>query len=361
MKSATNRLISAVALGLLLGGCASARAQGKGGDVRVVPNAAMRRVDVSIDGQPFTAYIFPGEFKKPVLYPLRTASGALVTRGFPLDPRPGERVDHPHHVGLWFSYGDVNGVDFWNNSAALPPAEQARMGTIVHRSIERAVSGKGKGELEVVMDWVMPDGMVALRERTQFVFHALGPNARAIDRVTTLTTSDTRVILADNKEGLIGLRVARALEHPSTTPEVFTDASGRPSAVPALDNTGVSGLYRSSEGKTGDDVWATRGRWVTLSGTVGQEPVTVAIFDHPGNAGHPTYWHARGYGLFAANPLGQRVFSEARKESVARELNLTLERGRSVTFRHRLLILSGAPATPDEVEEHYRRFVAEVR
>ena len=88
--------------------------------MQVTVKEADRRVDVTVDGQPFTAYVWPTSLKKPVLYPIRTAKGTLVTRGFPLDPRPGERVDHPHHVGLWFNYGDVNGIDFWNNSDAIP-------------------------------------------------------------------------------------------------------------------------------------------------------------------------------------------------------------------------------------------------
>src|SRR5262245_35163011 len=102
-------------------------------DVRPVP--AERRVDVTVAGKPFTAYIWPERLAKPVLYPIRTARGTLVTRGFPLDPRPGERVDHPHHVGLWFNYGDVDGVDFWNNAETLPKEQQAKMGRIVHKAI----------------------------------------------------------------------------------------------------------------------------------------------------------------------------------------------------------------------------------
>src|SRR5262245_42840788 len=98
--------------------------------VQVIPNAAARRVDITIDGKPFTSYIWPTTLKKPVLYPLRTAKGTIVTRGFPLEPRQGERVDHPHHVGLWFNHGDVNGLDFWNNSDAIPPEQAPKMGTI---------------------------------------------------------------------------------------------------------------------------------------------------------------------------------------------------------------------------------------
>ena len=143
----------------------------------------------------------------------------------------------------------------------------------------------------------------------------------------------------DNKEGLIGLRVARTLEQPVDKPELYTDANGKPKKTPDVDNTGVAGQYLSSEGLKGDAVWGTRGRWCILTGTVGVEPVTVAILDHPGNANAPTYWHARGYGLFAANGLGRQVFDKAQSELV-----MTLEPGKSVTYRYRVLVMGGTAA-----------------
>jgi len=317
--------------------------------VEVVPHEDLRRVDVLVDGKPFTAYIYPTTLKKPTLYPLRAASGAVVTRGWPLDPRPGERVDHPHQVGLWFDHGDVNGLDFWNNSNAIPPERAAKMGTIVHRAVRRAESGSGEGALEVTADWVDAHGKALLREDTRFVFRAAA-GVRAVDRITTLTAPGDAVTFVDDKEGLIGMRVARALEQPSTTPEVFTDAGGHSTTVPRLDNTGVTGHYRSSEGLEGDSVWGTRGRWTMLTGVVQGEPVTLAILDHPKNVGFPTYWHARGYGLFAANPLGMKIFSNGREQ-----LNFRLAPGESTTFRHRVLILSGT-ASPDQIETYYRDF-----
>jgi methane monooxygenase PmoA-like len=319
--------------------------------VEVTPNPSQRRVDVRVDGAPFTSYIWPERLKKAVLFPIRTAKGTLVTRGFPLEPRPGERVDHPHHVGLWFNYGDVNGVDFWNNAETLAPEQQAKMGTIRHRTIEVAKGGAGQGELEVDSDWVMPDGSVVLREHTRYIFRA-GPDWRSIDRITGLTAGDKRVSFTDNKEGVLGLRVTRALEEPSDKPEVFTDAQGRPTAVPAMDNKGVNGVYLSSEGKKGGAVWGTRGRWTVLQGTVEGEPVTLGILDHPGNPGFPTYWHARGYGLFAANPLGQAALSDGKEK-----LGFALEPKASTTFRHRILVVSGT-LTPAQVEARYQEFVA---
>src|ERR1051326_4910120 len=120
--------------------------------VEVVRHDAQRRVDILVDGKPFTSYIYPTTLKKPTLYPLRAASGVVVTRGWPLDPRPGERVDHPHQVGLWFDHGDVNGLDFWNNSDAIPAARADKMGTILHRAVRGAKSGRGEGTLDVTAE-----------------------------------------------------------------------------------------------------------------------------------------------------------------------------------------------------------------
>jgi len=319
--------------------------------VEVKPNETANRVDITIEGKPFTSYVWPATLKKPVLYPLRTAKGTLVTRGFPLDPRKGERVDHPHHVGLWFNHGDVNGFDFWNNSFAIAQDRLPKMGTIHHRRIVEAKSGVARGELTVESDWSDATGKVLLRERTHFVFRGTS-DTRSIDRITTLTALD-RVMFRDNKEGMLAMRVARALEQPAEKAEVFTDASGTPSAVPVLDNTGVTGRYASSEGKSGDAVWGTRGRWALLGGVVESEPVTIAILDHPSNPGYPTHWHARGYGLFSANPLGQKSLNDGDVE-----LNLSLEAGATATFRYRILILSSPPGA-DRIEGEWQTFSKE--
>jgi len=331
-----------------VGTTGSAPMQAKG--VQFVAHEAAKRVDVTIDGKPFTSYIWPDSLKKPVLYPLRTSAGTVVTRGFPLDPRPGERVDHPHHAGLWFNHGDVNGLDFWNNSYDIPADRAPKMGTIKHKRIVETRNGADHGELAVEMDWVAADGKPLLRETTRFIFRGAG-DARSIDRLTTLTALDQRVVFKDNKEGTIGMRVARQLEQPADKPEVFTDSSGKATKTAVLDNTGVTGQYLSSEGLKGDAVWSTRGRWVILTGKIDSEAITLGILDHPSNPFAPTYWHARGYGLFAANPLGRKVFKNDQEELV-----LTLEPGKAVTFRHRILIRGAA--TSEAIEREYRTFAA---
>ena len=322
--------------------------------VELVHHSEAQRIDVTVDGAPFTSYLYTDTIavlKKPVLYPVHSAGGAQVTRYYPLQPRPNERTDHPHQVGLWFTYGNVNGLDFWNNSDAIPLERAYLMGTIRHRAVESIESGDGQGRLVVRTDWVDHEGNVHLEESTQFVFHG-GDGYRAIDRSTTLTADDAPVDLSDNKEGVLGMRVRRELEMPVTEPVELTDASGQVQEVAVLDNEGVSGHYRNSEGVTGyPDVWGKRARWTALSGAVDGEPLTLVLFDHPENVGYPTYWHARDYGLFAANPLGQKDLSEG-----AESLNYRLGAGESTTFRHRLVIFSGQP-TDEEIEAEWAAFV----
>jgi hypothetical protein len=159
------------------------------------------------------------------------------------------------------------------------------------------------------------------------------------------------VIFKDVKDGMLGLRVARQLEMPSKQADKFVDASGNITPVAKMDNEGVSGLYQNKEGLSGDDVWGKRSQWACLQGKKDGETITVEIIDHPKNVGYPTYWHARGYGLFAANPLGQKVFSEGKEE-----LNLTMKQGDKKTFQYRVIIHSGSSLTAAEMNQRADEF-----
>lgn len=303
--------------------------------VKLVRDDANKKVQVLVDNKPFTAYFYPGEsvLKKAVLYPVYSPKGTLVTRGWPLDPRAGERVDHPHHVGIWLNYEDANGHDFWNNSNT-PPSAKGTYGTIVHTGIKSVKSGAKQGELVVTADWLDKEGKLMLTEETKYIFRG-NDNQNIVDRITTLTAADKEVLFKDVKDGFFAIRVARELEHPSDKAEVFTDASGVATKVPKLDNTGITGNYRNTEGVEGEAVWGKRSKWVNLRGKIGEENVNIAIIDHPKNVGYPSYWHARGYGLFAVNPLGQKVFSNGKEE-----LNLKLAPKQSTKFRYRVVVAS---------------------
>jgi len=175
-----------------------------------------------------------------------------------------------------------------------------------------------------------------------------------IDRITTLTAGNTDVSLPDTKEGMFGIRVARQLELPSEEELTLYGADGQPTKIKVLSNEGISGNYLSSEGTTGLDVWGTRARWMDLYGSIGEEKISLVICDHPKNISYPTYWHARGYGLFAANPFGARDFTREKEE-----LNYSLPAGESITFRYRVIVNSGTHLTEAEINTYADDFAVE--
>jgi len=308
-------------------------------DVRVKSDPAHRKVTITAGGAPFTEFIFPDTLEKPVLYPIYAPDGQLVTRGFPIKPRQGEPVDHPHHIGLWFDYENVNGLDFWNNSYAIPAEKKHSYGWIRTDSIIMAdninIKKEGsKGILQYDASWTDQKKNVLLQENTVFVFSAT-TDERIIDRSTTLTAVQD-VNFPDAKDGMLGLRVTRELQIPSNVPGEFVDDKGNVTKVAAGNAPDINGTYLTSEGKTGDSAWGTRGTWCMLYGKKQQDTLSVLIIDHPGNPGYPTYWHARGYGLFAANPLGQKIFSKEKET-----MNFRLDKGKSVVFKYRVVIAAG--------------------
>jgi hypothetical protein len=251
----------------------------------------------------------------------------------------------------------VNGFDYWNNSTAIIKSLQShKMGTIFHDAILSTKSNKNTGELVATATWVDDDGkgQKVLSEKTTYVFSGTA-DTRTIDRITTLTAISDLVVFKDVKDGMFAIRVARQLEIPTNKPDVFTDASGVETKVLVLDNTGVTGDYISSEGIKGEAVWSTRATWMNLTGVMDNHPINVAIFDHPSNVSYPSYWHARGYGLFAVNPLGAKVFSNGKDVR-----NLTLKKGESVTFRYRTLI-ADKNITKAELDLMQSKFAKEVK
>ena len=314
--------------------------------IKIVPDEAQKKIDVLYEGKLFTSYIYPADLEKPALYPIYTANGTVITRGFPRDPRPFERPDHPHHVGAWFNYGDVNGIDFWGNSYEIPATLKPRYGSIRHRNIVRI-----QGEtLTVAADWVDYTEKVLLKEETKFVFSGEG-EWRIIERTTTLTAQEDTVTFTDNKEGMIAIRMDRAFEEPSNLPELYLDAQGNPTEVKVLNNEGVNGVYRNSEGLEKGAVWGQPTQWVCLSANKDGEEISVAIIDHKDNPGYPAHSHARGYGLFSTNNMGSQVFN---KEEPL--FQLVLSPGQSTTFRHIIIVKTGGFATDEEMNRLFAGF-----
>ncbi|MCK9413288.1 MAG: PmoA family protein [Prolixibacteraceae bacterium] len=308
-------------------------------EVTFAAHEADQRVDVMVDGKLFTSYCWYDKVLKPILYPVFTSAGTEITRGFPLKTREGERNDHPHQVGIWLNYGNVNGTDFWGNGSQGFGTKNENGGVIKHLTVEKMTGGIGEGAMSAIASWTDPAGKELLAERTEFHFVAKD-SIRIIDRITTLTATGGSIVFNDTKEGMLGIRVARQLELPSNDDIALTDAKGNLTTVKALSNEGVTGNFISSEGVAGGAVWGTRAKWIDLYGSIGNEKISLVVCDHPKNLNFPTWWHARGYGLFAANPLGVKDFTQG-KDS----LNYTIPAGQSLTFRYRVIISSGVQLT----------------
>jgi hypothetical protein len=277
-------------------------------------------VAINVDGKPFTTFHYGEKNNKPFLAPIRSASGKIVTRGFPMENIAGESRDHLHHTGLWFSYDDVNGVKFWENDPSYTKPNIGRI-VVVHTQMK---DGDKSGVLTATMEWRDPAGKVLLVEDRDMTFYS-DPKLRIIDFHITLTAAQ-EVTFGDTKEGAFAIRLH----------DNFTEKKG--------------GKMVDANGRTGMvNVWGKRSNWVDYTGEVDGERLGVAIFDNPQNPHAPTYWHARDYGLFSLNPFGQNSFDENMAENKTK-----LAKGQKLTFRWRVVVHPGDAA----VGELYKQFVA---
>jgi len=267
------------------------------------------RIGVEIDGKAYTEYFLSSDGNKPYVYPLRTASGIIVTRHFPMDQAAEETHDHPHHRGMFFSHGDINGINFW---ATEPGTKAPNKGTMVLKNIAEAKSGSKSGTVKSVFDGLDPEGKPMMTETRTLTFYP-GPELRIIDfeiRIDALR----QLKFGDTKEGTFGIRLATPLSE---------DKSGR--------------MVNAEGAETEKNVWGKRSPWVDYYGPLHGTTVGVAVMDHPDNPRYPTYWHARAYGLLAANIFGLKDFTADR----TKDGSLTIDAGKSVTFRYRVVIHPG--------------------
>jgi hypothetical protein len=320
--------------------------------VKLIDEPDKKQTDVFINGSLFTSFHYSEAIEKTFLFPVYSPDGSVITRGYPIEPRKGERIDHPHHIGIWFNHGNVNGLDFWNNSSAIPQDQKDLYGHIVYQRTN-VIAGGRKGILEVFQNWEDNKGNILLTEKVRYVFKG-DKNSRTIDHISTLTAVNGPVIFGDSKEGLFAIRVDRAFEMPSTESLIFTDDKGNPTEVKAIDNKGVTGMYLSNMGSKGDAVWGTRNAWVILSGVKNKVPISMAIFDNPKNPGFPAYAHARSYGLFSLNNFGQNSYDPKKEKR-----SFTIKKGESVTIYHRFYVQSGSELTPEKANKIFKEFERE--
>ena len=295
------------------------------------------QIDVTIDGKPFTTYYFDPAIAKPYLMPLRTASGAVVTRDFPVrndaskgDPKAS--AFEPHQRPLYFGHGDVDGLDFWQEPAFdhyySDHGHQA-YGHMVLKSVERASSEDDAATVRARFTLNDPSNRVIAEETQTFTFRG-DAQTRVIDCEFVLYATAGPLDIGDTKEGTFGIRLAPELSAPL-------------------------GRMLNSNGAQGEKaIWGKPADWVDYEGMISGRPVGIAVFDSPSSFRHPTTWHARAYGLFAANPFGAREFTG----DPSKDGSWSVPEGKSVTFRYRVLIHEGKFG-PAEIGAAYSKYAGE--
>jgi hypothetical protein len=296
------------------------------------------QIEVLVDGKPFTTYYFDPQIAKPYLMPLRTASGVIVTRGFPVkndvsSGNPKESAFEPHQRPLYFGHGDIDGLDFWQEQVFdkyyTDHGHQA-YGHMVLKDIEELGGQDASGKTIRARYTLDSPNNRLIGEETQSFTFAGDPHTRIIDCEFVLQAVAGPLDMGDTKEGTFAIRLA---------PEL----------------SGSNARMTNSNGAQGENaIWGKAADWVDYSGTISQTPVDIAIFDSPKSFRHPTTWHARAYGLFAANPFGIREFTrDSNKDG-----SWTIPEGTSLIFRYRVLISEGG-LSADQIHEAYRRYAAQ--
>jgi hypothetical protein len=290
--------------------------------VKITPGP--EKISIEINGKPFTDFYIAGsQVSKPYLWPLRAATGTYVTREWPMEKVEEEasiaRPDHPHQRGLWFAHAKVNDLDFWNIAPLdQRPYNQPDRGKIVLDKLGAIKNGKDQGSIAATFDWKDHDGKTLLTESRVTTFYA-DKDQRTMDLDITLTAA-VPVTFGDEKDGVLGIRMRPILQEDKGTGHI----------------TNADGLQGEKQ------VWGKPSNWCDYSGDVKGEKVGIAILDHPSNPRHPVRWHVRGYGLFAANPFGQKVFDKTQPDG-----SMTLAPGKSLRFRYRIIIHPGDVKSAD--------------
>ncbi|MFO0935093.1 MAG: PmoA family protein [Gemmataceae bacterium] len=297
---------------------------------------------VTIAGQPFTTLVAQkDDLAKPYLYPVLAPAGVPVTRDWPMKKgTQNQTTDHVHQKSAWFCHGDVipvgvvlkqkssdkhvKGVDFWSESPGH--------GRIVVTDISVPKSSDPDAAfINTIMEWRAPEGIVVLTEKRVYKFSRVA-GGRLISVASILTANNGPVEFGDTKEGSFGIRVHDSLR---------------------MTLKGGDGMLTNSAGKKGmKDVWGLPADWCDYSGTVNGKAAGVAIFAHPGNP-IPSLWHARDYGLLAANPFGRKAsgFPAAKDRTDL----FKIEKDKNATFRFAIFAHDG-DVKSGQVAEAYEAY-----
>lgn len=338
LKRVVCSLAAISVLNALCGGCSTDHPGGPrntaqaavDGGVKITQQAGKLRVE--INGELFTEYNYE-DAPRPYFYPILGFGGRGLTRNYPMKLVEGEDQDHKHHRGLWYGHRMVNGFSFWE--------ETGKEGKIAHDAFLEVKSGRDLGIIKERNKWLSPDGKEVCREERTIRIQHRGAE-RLLDFDITINASNGEVVFGDDKDGAMSIRVAESMR--LTHRREKGEKKAKPGEGHIVLSTGVQDA----------ETWGKQAAWCDYYGPVDGKIVGVAIFDHPSNPRHPTWWHVRDYGLFAANPFGKHNFEKLADKNAG---NLVIPAGKSVTFRYRFFWHEG-DEKQGKVAEEYQKYIA---
>ncbi len=306
------RSFLAAAVGTAFSGCRRTSAPPPEPEPTISFQRQPGRIEVLAGSRPVAGFIYDPKYDKPFVYPLRTVSGTILSRGYPVDPRPGESDDHPWHRGIWWGHGDINGHDFWR--------EQGRDKTgILKLKAEPTFESHGPhGVVRAALDLQPAQGDPIGTVELQFGFMQAGRRYEIDAMVHLLADRGTPLRFGDTEDGGFGIRLR----------DEFRQDQGA--------------KLTNSEGLQGtENIWGKPAGWVDYSAMVDGEMAGVTMIDDPGNLRHPTRWHARGYGLCSANPFALSEFTGDPRA----DASYTIRAGEELRLRYRVVMHEdGEPA-----------------
>ncbi len=275
-------------------------------------------IDLCVNGNLFTRYVYGGVPARPYFYPICEPSGAPVTRAYPMHRDVfRETQDHPHHRSIWVAHGDVNGTDNWS--------EEPGHGFTRHLATQAITSGSVAAGFVTDSIWETASGAPLLTQRLKVTAWATSQTIRLLDIEIDLTADHVDVTFGDTKEGgIASFRVASSMDVPR---------GGR--------------IINSYGGVDEAESWGRPAHWCDYSGVTEGVHCGIAVLDHPTSFRHPTTWHVRNYGLMTANPFGWAAFTSGEKNGTH-----TLPKGETLKFRYRIVIHYG-DAKAGNVSGHY--------
>jgi hypothetical protein len=293
----------------------------------------------------FTRYNIGEGVAKPYFYPVYALDGVRVTRAWPMEKDPEvKKTDHVHQKSIWFCHGDVvpegldykkysrgvAGIDFW--------AEGKGHGKIVCVKVDKPVMTKNHASVRTRNEWRTAEGQKVLEEtRTIHYFHA-APGANLLVLDIDLHASDHPITFADTKEGSLGVRVRETMR--GDQKGTLTNAGGK---------TGEGkGANKDKKG-----CWGLVSDWCDYSGLAGDRTAGIAIFADPNNP-VDTAWHARNYGLMAANPFGREKHANF-PDRAGNNTPVKLAKGEHLKLRYGVYVHEGDVKT-GKVAEAYAKF-----